>query len=99
MQYFEEASNYSDDYSWLLIIVGIFMLFCVGKIIRKAGYHWAWVFIWFVPVVNIIMLGVFAFKKWPTERAAAAWYEHYLINIAPKIQKAILEEGEAPNDQ
>jgi hypothetical protein len=37
----------------------------VWKIIRKAGYNGWWVLIWLVPLVNIIMLWVFAFSDWP----------------------------------
>ena len=37
----------------------------VWKIIRKAGYSGWWVLIWIVPLVNLIMLWVFAFSDWP----------------------------------
>jgi hypothetical protein len=38
------------------------------KIVSKAGYHGAWSLLIFVPLVNIIMLYVFAFSAWPMER-------------------------------
>lgn len=38
------------------------------KIVSKAGYHGAWSLLIFVPLVNIIMMYVFAFSPWPMER-------------------------------
>jgi hypothetical protein len=46
----------------------IFMLFPTWRIVTKAGYNGAWALIGLVPVVNIIMLWVFAFSTWPSER-------------------------------
>lgn len=42
------------------------------RIVAKAGYHGAWSLLIFVPLVNIIMLYVFAFNQWPTERPQTA---------------------------
>ncbi|HUA81701.1 MAG TPA: hypothetical protein VL997_15090 [Dyella sp.] len=39
------------------------------KIVAKAGYNGAWSLLIFVPLVNIIMMYVFAFSQWPTERS------------------------------
>jgi hypothetical protein len=47
----------------------IFMLFPTWRIVTKAGYNGAWALIGLVPVVNIIMLWVFAFSTWPSEQA------------------------------
>ena len=35
------------------------------KIIQKAGYSGWWFLVSFVPLVNLIMLWVFAFAEWP----------------------------------
>jgi Na+/melibiose symporter-like transporter len=53
---------------WLLI-VGIMMIPYV-KIIKKAGYSGWWTLTVFVPLLNLIMLWVFAFSTWPVERRA-----------------------------
>jgi hypothetical protein len=53
---------------WLLI-VGIMMIPYV-KIIKKAGYSGWWTLTAFVPLLNLIMLWVFAFSTWPVERRA-----------------------------
>jgi hypothetical protein len=37
------------------------------EIIHKAGYSRVWILIWFVPLVNIIFLWIFAFSRWPSE--------------------------------
>ena len=51
------------------IVVGlIFSLIWIiptTKIISKAGYSGWWFLVMFIPVVNLIMLWVFAFARWP----------------------------------
>jgi len=42
------------------------------KIISKAGYSSWWILIGLVPVVNFIMLLVFAFSKWPVQQRLEA---------------------------
>lgn len=61
-----------------IIAIAIWIVFLLGyvKIISKAGYSGWWVLIMFVPIVNVIMLLVFAFKEWPIQRELAelrAW--------------------------
>jgi len=41
------------------------LLYPYIRIVRRAGYSGWWSLIMFVPIVNIIMLWVFAFAKWP----------------------------------
>ena len=41
------------------------------KIIQKAGYSGWWVIVGFIPLVNLIMLWVFALARWPVEERAA----------------------------
>ncbi|WP_303978082.1 hypothetical protein [Dongia mobilis] len=53
---------------WLLV-VGV-MLIPYVKIIKKAGYSGWWILTFFVPLLNLIMLWVFAFSTWPVERRA-----------------------------
>jgi hypothetical protein len=48
----------------LLFITGIFVV-PLWRIISKAGYSGAWSLLCFVPFLNLIMLWVFAFAKWP----------------------------------
>ncbi|TKR55447.1 hypothetical protein D7I39_11060 [Allopusillimonas ginsengisoli] len=36
-----------------------------AMIIGKAGYSRWWVILTFIPLVNLIMLWVFAFARWP----------------------------------
>ena len=47
---------------WLVFLIAYI------KIISKAGYSGWWVLIMFVPIVNVIMLLVFAYKEWPIQR-------------------------------
>jgi hypothetical protein len=54
---------------WLIILF-VFSTYIVPvwRIISRAGYSGAWSFLSFIPVLNFIMLWVFAFSRWPNER-------------------------------
>jgi uncharacterized membrane protein YhaH (DUF805 family) len=54
----------------IIAIVLVIYLVPIVMILRKAGYSGWWCLILFVPIVNIIMLWVFAFAKWPSLRGA-----------------------------
>lgn len=54
--------------SLLGLAVWIVFLIAYVKIISKAGYSGWWVLIMIVPIVNVIMLLVFAYKEWPVQR-------------------------------
>jgi hypothetical protein len=53
-----------------LVMVAVFIIPYV-KIIKKAGYSGWWVLTMFIPLLNFIMLWVFAFARWPVEERAA----------------------------
>jgi hypothetical protein len=66
-----------DDLSgwqWLIALFGlvvfIFFAWCYVRIIRRAGYSGWWALILLVPVVNLVMIWVFAFSTWPILRGA-----------------------------
>jgi Protein of unknown function (DUF2510) len=55
-----------------LIVVGIFylalivfMIVCYVKIIHKAGYSAWWLLTALVPLLNLVMIAIFAFAEWP----------------------------------
>lgn len=50
------------------LLAAILAVIPAWKIVSKAGYHGAWSLLIFVPLVNFIMMYVFAFSQWPTER-------------------------------
>ena len=45
------------------IVVGI----PVMQILKRTGFSRAWVLILFVPLVNLVFLWIYAFKRWPVE--------------------------------
>ena len=49
----------------IYLVIAVLMLIAWVKIITKAGYSGWWVLIGFVPIVNFVMLLVFAFSDWP----------------------------------
>jgi len=58
--------GYMSTWHWggALIFALIFVI-PAWKIVAKAGYAGAWSLFALVPVINIIMLWVFAFSTWP----------------------------------
>ena len=58
----------------LLVLYAAFLVVMVWayvRIIRRAGYSGWWILIGLVPLVNIVMFLVFAFKEWPIQRELA----------------------------
>jgi hypothetical protein len=55
---------------WLIVLF-ILSTYIVPtwRIVSKAGYSGAWSLLSFIPVLNVIMLWVFAFSRWPQEKA------------------------------
>ena len=53
-----------------LFAVAIWVIFLIAyvKIISRAGYSGWWVLVMFVPILNIVMLLVFAYKEWPIQQ-------------------------------
>ncbi|RCW94627.1 hypothetical protein DFP77_14525 [Marinomonas foliarum] len=49
----------------ILLLMFIPTIWIYGRILNKAGYSRWWVLLIFVPIVNLIMIWVFAFAKWP----------------------------------
>lgn len=56
-----------------LIGLALLILMVVGawKGLEKAGFSGAWSLLLLVPVVNLVMIWVFAFIRWPVEEGAA----------------------------
>jgi hypothetical protein len=49
---------------WLIVYFVIFGI-PVMQILKRTGFHPAWVLVIFVPLVNLIFLWIFAFSSWP----------------------------------
>lgn len=59
---------------WLFFVVLLALIIWAfvaifGRIVNRAGYSRWWLLTMFVPILNLIMLWVFAFAAWPTARA------------------------------
>ena len=52
----------------LILIVWAFVA-VFGRIVNRAGYSRWWLLTMVVPVLNLIMLWVFAFASWPVTRS------------------------------
>jgi hypothetical protein len=64
----------------LLFYVAIigFGIYMVTRVAKKAGYPWGYGLLYLIPVVNLVILVMFVFSKWPVEREleqlrAQAW--------------------------
>lgn len=55
---------------WLVVLIFyvIGIMIPVGKVLSKAGRSPIWCVFAIVPVLNIILLWVFAFSSWPSQR-------------------------------
>lgn len=54
-----------------MLLLPIYALFCLWlsyRILDKAGFDGWWALVLLVPVLNIIMIWVFAFSHWPNLR-------------------------------
>jgi len=58
---------------YVVVFVALFgfMIWCYWKIAAKAGYNPALSLLMLVPVANLIVIGMFAFQRWPIEDALA----------------------------
>lgn len=56
---------------WLIVfIVFVAPLFPIGRILKKAGYsRWLAIF-YLIPLVNLVLLYVFAYSDWPKREIA-----------------------------
>lgn len=50
-----------------VVLPAVLMLWGAWHGVRRAGYNGAWVLVLLIPVINIIMMYVFAFSTWPIE--------------------------------
>ena len=54
----------------ILILFSVLLpLLIFRPIAKKAGYSGWWALMMIIPLVNVIMIRVFAFAKWPVEKA------------------------------
>jgi amino acid transporter len=50
------------------LAITIFIIFVYWRIVSKAGYNGALSLLALVPIVNIVMLCIFAFSEWPIQK-------------------------------
>ncbi len=60
-------------FHWLIMLLALgfvaFFVWVYARIAQKAGFSGWWSLIMFVPLVNLVMIWVFAFIGWPAERS------------------------------
>lgn len=58
----------------ITLLFGIFVLWLASRILEKAGFEPQWAFVLLIPVVNVIMIWVFAFADWPKlQKKSSQW--------------------------
>lgn len=51
---------------WVILFVLVALpLWLISRVAIKAGFSGWWAFVFLVPFVNIVMLWVFSYAKWP----------------------------------
>jgi hypothetical protein len=58
-----QAPGYVGATLMLLLSIALFALF--GRVVRRAGFSPWWVLLALVPLVNLVVLWVFAYSRWP----------------------------------
>jgi hypothetical protein len=53
---------------WVILMIAA-VVYPVGRILHRIGFSPLWSILFFIPIVNLIALWLFAFADWP-ERAA-----------------------------
>jgi uncharacterized membrane protein len=66
-------SSFSLWHVLILLALAAFFAVPYAKIAKKAGYSGWWAITAFIPIVNLIMLWVFALARWPVEDRAAGF--------------------------
>ena len=54
----------------ILIIIAIPTVLIFRPVVKKAGFSRWWSLVLIVPLINLIMVWVFAFMEWPAEKSA-----------------------------
>jgi hypothetical protein len=54
------------------LIITVFFVYLSYRIVSKAGFNGWWALTTLVPLLNIVMIIIFAFKPWPAVDGAAA---------------------------
>ncbi|MFM0666224.1 hypothetical protein PQQ78_00980 [Paraburkholderia sediminicola] len=49
----------------LLLAITVLFMYPYVRVIKRAGFSGWWILTMFVPIMNLIMIWVFAFAKWP----------------------------------
>lgn len=47
------------------LLFALFVFWLLGRILQKAGFDPLWMLVMVIPVVNVIMVWIFAFADWP----------------------------------
>jgi len=50
------------------ILILVIMFYATIRIVQRAGYHWVWTLLMYVPGLNVIIYCIFAFRTWPIEK-------------------------------
>ena len=64
----------------IYVVIGVYILWCFMLIARKAGYTTIFGILMIIPVINLILLGVFTFEKWPITKLYIK-QQHRLIDM------------------
>jgi hypothetical protein len=59
-----------------IVMVPIFWIVPMWRILTRTGHAGAWALLGFVPVLNLILMWVFAFSEWPVDRERRAGFQN-----------------------
>lgn len=81
------------------IVIWLVFVIAYVKIITKAGYSGWWILILLVPIANIVMVLIFAYKEWPIQRELAelrGWANQIQRGAGAPAQPGYGQQGSDP---
>jgi len=78
------------------VAVLIFLIVAYVRVVQKSGFSGWWVLMGIVPIGNIIVLGLWAFKEWPIRRELEYLRGYAAVTGLPGYTRGPLPPG--PDD-
>lgn len=60
-----ERNTIEQILAWLYIAATVIP---IARVLQRTGFKTWWMLLMFVPVINLIALWIFAFRKWPIDK-------------------------------
>jgi amino acid transporter len=80
----------------LVVVLAVFSIYVNYRIVDKAGYNGWWALLMILPLVNLVMIWVFAFKPWPAVDGPPVRRPQGPLQPPPGMQAKDKDDFQAP---